>query len=157
MTVKRAGARINATSCQDAFMHSACKTTQLFRFYLVSITNCKQIQNTTLINYYCNKFTHAHTHTHTQTHTHTHTHKLQIYKELPLNGNEPSQMAGFQCPRQVLWAMQSPGAWPGARRSIDCNANCGLIVCKFLGQAIYATAHHHCDLNATLQVPRCFH
>ena len=48
-------------------------------------------------------------------------------KELPLDDNAPSQMAGFLHYAGAMGhAKQSPRAWPGTCRSPDCDANCGV-------------------------------
>ena len=48
--------------------------------------------------------------THTHTHTHTHT---QMDKQLPVNSNATSRMAGFLCTKQELWAVLSNLLEPG--------------------------------------------
>ena len=61
-------------------------------------------------------------------HTRTCTHKWQMDKELSLNGNAPSQMGWVlvHYAGAMGGAKQSPGAWSGARRSTDCDTNCGV-------------------------------
>ena len=95
-------------------------------------------------------------------------------KELPLDGHAHSQMAGFLCTTQKLWAVLSNLLEPGqvlaraptatstvvwqmdfvavgvlARYSFIPESK-EAIVCEFLAQGNYAIAHHHCDLDLQL-------
>ena len=64
---------------------------------------------------------------HIHTHTHTHTHGKWIRSCRLRLCPQPHGWAPVHYAGAKGRAKQSPGAWPGARTSTNCNANCGVV------------------------------